>query len=151
MRTPNRGGLRLRRSDNGTIQMEPLTGVIAMSETNVIERKNMARVRYTPRVDIQERGDELVIFLDMPGVKPEDVEVNFERGELTVRAVRNLGLGEVRSLVEEFGSGEYYRAFLLSQDVAGDKIVAELKHGVLTVHLPRAEEAKPRKVAVKAV
>ena len=45
---------------------------------------------------------------------------------------------------------EYYRAFLLSQDVAGDKISAELKHGVLTVRLPRAEEAKPRKVAVKA-
>ena len=121
-----------------------------MNDTKVAERKNVARVRYTPRVDIQELPDEMVILLDMPGVKPEGVEVNFERGELTVRAEREITGHGGRSLVEEFGGGEYYRAFLLSQDVAGDRISAELKHGVLTVRLPRAEEAKPRKVAVKA-
>jgi HSP20 family protein len=121
-----------------------------MNDTKVAERKKVARVRFTPRVDIQERPDEMVILLDMPGVKPEDVEVNFERGELTVRAERDVAENGGRSLVEEFGAGEYYRAFLLSQDVAGDKISAELNHGVLTVRLPRAEEAKPRKVSVKA-
>ncbi|MGL4552590.1 MAG: Hsp20/alpha crystallin family protein [Gemmataceae bacterium] len=121
-----------------------------MNDTNVLQRKAAARVRYTPRVDIQERADEMVIRLDVPGVKPDGVEVNFERGELTVRAARDIApLGD-RPLVEEFEGGEFYRAFLLSQDVAGDKIAAELRHGVLTVRLPRAEEAKPRKVAVKA-
>jgi HSP20 family protein len=51
--------------------------------------------------------------------------------------------------VEEVEVGDYYRAFLISQDVAADKISAELKHGVLTIHLPRAEAALPRKIAVK--
>jgi len=121
-----------------------------MNDKAVLERKNFARARHTPRVDIQERDDAMVLLLDLPGVNPDGVEVHFERGELTVRAERDLPGHGGRSLVEEFGAGEYYRAFLLSQDVAGDKITAELKHGVLTVRLPRAEAAQPRKVAVKA-
>src|SRR5215204_1199979 len=110
-----------------------------MTDNGVMERKNVAKVRYTPRVDIQERSGELVLTLDMPGVKAEDVEVDFERGELTVRAARRMPEQPGQSLVEEFGEGEYHRAFLLGQDIAGDKIVAELKYGVLTVRLPRAE------------
>ncbi len=121
-----------------------------MNDNGVLERKNVARVRYTPRVDIQERAGELVLSLDVPGVKAEDVEIDFERGELTVRAARRVPASAGKSLVEEFGEGEYHRAFLLDQDIAGDKIVAELKLGVLTVRLPRAEASLPRKVAVKA-
>ena len=52
-------------------------------------------------------------------------------------------------LVEEIEAGDYYRAFLISQDVAADKISAELKCGVLTIHLPRVEAAQPRKISVK--
>jgi HSP20 family protein len=78
------------------------------------------------------------------------VDVNFERGELTVSGKRQLPADlPGRSLVEEFAAGDYYRAFLISQDVAADRITAELKHGVLTVQLPRSEAALPRKVAVK--
>jgi len=118
----------------------------------VVERKAerpAARVRFTPRVDILEKPDEMVLHLDLPGVKGEDVEVQFERGELTVKGVRHLPGQPGRSLVEEFGAGEYYRAFLISQDVAGDRITAELKDGVLTVCLPRAAAAMPRKIGVK--
>ena len=104
---------------------------------------------YTPQVDIFEVGDDMVLQLDMPGVKGEDVEVNYERGELAVRGKRNPTPRSGRALVEEFEAGDYYRAFLISQDVAADRITAELKHGVLTVRLPRHEAAKPRKVAVK--
>lgn len=109
----------------------------------------VARVRFTPRVDILERPDEMVLHLDLPGVKAEDVEVQFERGELTVKGTRHLPSLPGRSLVEEFGAGEYYRAFLISQDVAADRITAELKNGVLTVRLPRAEAARPRKIGVQ--
>jgi HSP20 family protein len=107
------------------------------------------RVVYTPQVDIFEVGDDMVLQLDMPGVKGEDVEVNYERGELAVSAKRNPTPRPGRALVEEFEAGDYYRAFLISQDVAADRITAELKHGVLTVRLPKHEAAKPRKVAVK--
>lgn len=106
--------------------------------------------RLTPRVDIKETPDAMVLLLDLPGVQADQVEVQFERGELTVRAARPLAPRPGRALVEEFDGGEYYRAFLLSQDVAGDRISADLKHGVLTVTLPRAQQALPRKISVTA-
>ncbi|MFQ3592521.1 MAG: Hsp20/alpha crystallin family protein [Gemmataceae bacterium] len=110
--------------------------------------ENMVINRLTPRVDIKETPEAMVLLLDLPGVQADNVEVQFERGELTVRASRPLASHPGRALVEEFDSSEYYRAFLLSQDVAGDRITADLKHGVLTVTLPRAQEALPRKIAV---
>jgi HSP20 family protein len=107
------------------------------------------RVTYTPAVDIVELPEGLRLMLDMPGVKPGDVEVNFERGELTVQGKRNSPECKGECLVEEVVVGDYYRAFLISQDVASDKITAELKNGVLTILLPRAEAALPRKITVK--
>jgi len=107
------------------------------------------RVTYTPQVDILELAEELVLFLDMPGVKPENVEINFERGELVVRGQREAHPRQGRPLVEEFEAGEYYRAFLISQDVASDRITAELKNGVLKVHLPKPSAAQPRRIPVQ--
>lgn len=107
------------------------------------------KLTYTPQVDILELPDELVIHLDLPGVKPEHVELDFERGELTVKARRESHAHGGRGLVEEFTSGEYSRGFLISQDIATDKIRADMKNGVLTVHLPKATAALPRRIAVK--
>jgi HSP20 family protein len=108
------------------------------------------RARFTPQVDILELPEGLVLLLDVPGVKPEDVEINFERGELTVHAKRQPLERKGQWLVEEVEFGDYYRAFLISQDVAADKISAELKNGVLTIRLPRAEASLPRRINVKA-
>jgi HSP20 family protein len=107
------------------------------------------QVMYTPPVDIVELPTELVLTLDMPGVRSQDVEINFERGELTVFGKRQPFEHKGQWLVEEIEAGDYYRAFLISQDVAADKINAELKSGVLTIHLPRVEAAQPRKISVK--
>jgi HSP20 family molecular chaperone IbpA len=100
-------------------------------------------------VDIVEFPDKLVLTLDMPGVRSQDVEINFERGELTVFGKRQPSEHKGQWLVEEIEAGDFYRAFLISQDVAADKISAELKSGVLTIHLPRVEAAQPRKITVK--
>lgn len=107
------------------------------------------RATFTPQVDILELPEGLELMLDMPGVKAEDLEINFERGELTVHGKRQPGERKGQCLVEEVGVGDYYRAFLISQDLAPDKISAELKNGVVTIHLPRAEAAKPRRISVK--
>jgi HSP20 family protein len=109
------------------------------------------RLTFTPQVDILELPSELVLQVDMPGARSEDVEVHFERGELTVHGKRQALPRSGRCLVEEFEVGDFYRAFLISQDIAADKINAELKNGVLTVHLPRAEAAQPRRISVKGV
>jgi HSP20 family protein len=107
------------------------------------------RVTYTPPADILELPEKLVIALDLPGVKPDGVEIDFERGELTVKARRESTPHEGTCLVEEFEPGDFYRAFLVSQDIAADQITAELKNGVLTVHLPRSAAAQPRRIQVK--
>ena len=129
--------------------------------TQAVTRKNGAQtqvdkgapvrrqVTYTPPVDIVELPEKLVLTIDMPGVRSQDVEINFERGELTVFGKRQLPEPKGQWLVEEIEAGDYYRAFLISQDVAADKISAELKNGVLTIHLPRVEAAQPRKISVK--
>jgi HSP20 family protein len=107
------------------------------------------RLTFTPQVDILELPEELVIQVDLPGVKADAVTINFERGELTVKASREATPRSGRSWVEEFAAGDFLRAFLISQEVAADKISAELKNGVLSVHLPKATAALPRRIAVK--
>jgi HSP20 family molecular chaperone IbpA len=126
-----------------------------MSDTAVKNRGNGAqtqvgrRITYTPQVDILEQPEGLVLYVDLPGVKSDQVEVNFERGELTVKARREPVRWPGTCLVEEFEEGDFYRAFLISQDIAADQITAELKNGVLTVRLPRSPAAQPRHIAVK--
>jgi HSP20 family molecular chaperone IbpA len=126
-----------------------------MNDTRMNESKNVARPKnepvFTPSADILEKPNELVLSLDLPGVKADAVDIHFERGELTVKASRAAREPKGRTLLTEFGAGgTFYRAFLISQEVATDRISAELKDGVLTVHLPRAEAAQPRKISLKA-
>lgn len=93
----------------------------------------------TPRIDVLERDDSVIVHADMPGVNPADVDVRFENGELSVHGRRASDRGE---------RVNFFRSFRLSEKIASDKIGAELKHGVLTLKLPKVETAKPRRIAV---
>jgi HSP20 family protein len=108
-----------------------------------------APVTFTPRADVFEAPEELRLVLDLPGVKPEDVELHFERGELTVHGKVAPAERPGALLAAEYQVGDYYRAFLIGQEVAADQISAELKHGVLTIHLPKSAAARARRIAVK--
>ncbi len=105
-------------------------------------------VLYTPRVDILETEEELTLYADVPGVKPEDVDVNFENGELVLYG-RCAPRQQAGYLLTEYGTGDYYRTFTVSEHIDAEKISAELRQGVLTVHLPKVEAVKPRKITVK--
>jgi HSP20 family protein len=124
------------------------TGVTQQNETARATQVGR-RPTYTPQVDILEQAEGLVLFIDLPGVKADSVEVHFERGELTVKARREAFRRSGACLVEEVEPGDFYRAFLISQDIATDQISAELKNGVLTVRCPRSPAALPRRIAVK--
>lgn len=104
---------------------------------------------YTPRVDILESENELVLIADLPGVKPGDVDIRFENGELSLHGHCPPRQNGVDYLLGEYGVGDFYRAFTISTDVDADRIAAELKNGVLTVHLPKSEKIKPKRIAVK--
>lgn len=105
---------------------------------------------YTPRCDIFETDDELVLCADLPGVNPADADVRFENGQLEIYARCAPRQTGVNYLAWEYGVGDYYRAFSIGEVINSDKIAAELKNGVLTVHLPKNEAAKPKRIAVKA-
>jgi HSP20 family protein len=105
-------------------------------------------VVFEPRVDIAEVDDKLLLYVDLPGVKPVDVDVRFENRELQIRGKVTPLATKPRYLLNEYGFGDYYRAFSITDDVDGDKISADLKDGVLTVHLPKAEALKQRRITV---
>jgi len=106
-------------------------------------------VTYSPRFDVWENDDELVLFGDLPGVASEDLDIHFEKGELRIYgkvAPRN----SVELLYGEYGIGDFHRSFTLSEAIDPERISAELKQGVLTVHLPKREAVKPRRIEVKS-
>lgn len=110
------------------------------------------RPRYTPPTDIYEKEDGLVLLMDMPGVDEKNVEVKLEEGVLSVLGrVEPEDCGDRRLVVQEYGVGDYMRSFTVNEAINTQKIEAELHNGVLTIFLPKAEEAKPRKIPVKAV
>jgi HSP20 family protein len=105
---------------------------------------------FTPPVDIYETEKELLLFADMPGVKPDDIELKYERGELqlTGRVKKAERLGRV--LYGEYEEGDYYRSFAIHESIDSDKIEASCKNGVVTVRLPKVERAQPRQIKVRA-
>jgi HSP20 family protein len=104
---------------------------------------------FTPRVDIIETAEELLLYADLPGVKPDDVDVRFENGELILLGRCNPRYNPADFLFNEYEVGDFYRVFTLNESIDADKISAEVKQGVLTVHLPKSEAVKPRKITVQ--
>jgi HSP20 family protein len=104
---------------------------------------------FTPRVDILENQEELLMFADLPGVRTEDLDLRYENGELVIHGRCKPRQQEGSHLAQEFGVGDFYRAFSIGEAIDAQSIRAELKRGVLTVHLPKSEEVKPRRIAVK--
>ena len=104
---------------------------------------------FTPRVDIMETDEELTLFADLPGAKQDNVDIRYEKGELHVQATCPIRQEGTDYLLNEYGVGDFYRGFTISQDIDASRIAAELKNGVLTVHLPKTEAVKPKKIQVK--
>lgn len=106
---------------------------------------------FTPAVDIFEKDDTTVILADMPGVAPDDIDVTLERQVLTLTGhIKPHAPEGYRRLSAEYREGGYTRVFTLSDAVDQKKIKADVKNGVLRLELPRAAEAKPKKITVKA-
>jgi len=106
-------------------------------------------VYFTPRVDIVETDNELTLYADLPGARPEDVDLHYEQGELTLQARCAARHPERGHLLDEYEVGDFYRAFAVGEAIDASKIGAEFKNGVLTVHLPKMERVKPRQITVR--
>jgi HSP20 family protein len=105
---------------------------------------------FLPATDIYESEDALTVVVEMPGVDKDDVAVRIEDGVLNVEG--RLDFSKYQNLVPvytEYNIGNYARSFRLSAKIDQSKIAAEMNDGVLSLLLPKVEEAKPRTIQVK--
>ena len=106
--------------------------------------------RYMP-MDAYRRGDQVVVAFDLPGVSPETIDLTVEKNVVTVRAERSWQPAEGDQVIlHERPQGEFTRRLFVGEGLALDHIEARYEHGVLTLTVPVAEQAKPRKVSVTA-
>ena len=119
------------------------------TEQQLPETRDTSRF-LVPAVDIYETEDALHVIADVPGVREEDLDIRVEDRVLTISGKPSLGTGE-DLLMQEFELMPYFRQFRLGDDVDQEKIEAKLQHGVLTLHLPKADQAKPKKIKVQGL
>ncbi len=107
--------------------------------------------QWIPRVDIKEEQDRFLILADLPGVDPAAIEVNMDRGVLSIRGERRAeekSEGERYSRVER-AHGVFYRRFALPESANPDGISATGRHGVLEIAIPKRPETTPRRINVQ--
>jgi HSP20 family protein len=127
----------------------------ALEATNGNGTNGAAQQYWVPMLDAWENENAFVVQLDLPGVSQEQVDITFERNTLTVQGSRTAPIqppakGELKVFFAERPYGTFTRTLRFPQYVASDRISADFANGVLTVTLPKAEEAKTRKIAIKA-
>jgi len=111
------------------------------------ETRTLGRVM-TPAVDIFESEDKITLVADMPGVNNDGLDISLEKGILTLNAEVSIE-SRGKALLREFSGANYYRQFKISEHIDADKTTAELKNGVLTLDIPKAESAKPKKIEIR--
>jgi HSP20 family protein len=105
---------------------------------------------WAPALDVQEDKDKFTVRVELPGLKREDIDVSLQEGALVIsgeRQAEKISEGTEVHRQERF-YGKFQRALTLPEPVAADKVKADYKDGVLTVTLPKTEEAKPKKIDV---
>lgn len=111
---------------------------------------NTGRTNFMP-VDAYRKDDRFLLHIDLPGIDPDSIDLEVEKNTLTVNAQRPWSREEgVSVLMHERPQGTFSRQFLLGDALDTDRIEAGYDHGVLTIVIPVAEQAKPRKIAVGA-
>jgi HSP20 family protein len=105
---------------------------------------------WAPSVDIYETEHELVVKADLPDVKPEELDIRVENNILTIRGERKFekSVNESNYLRVERSYGSFARSFSLANTVNSEAIKADYKNGVLTLSIPKREEAKPKQIKV---
>jgi len=113
------------------------------------EEKTVPARYYVPNADIFETVDALTLVLEMPGVDKDDIEIGLHDDVLTIEGHINFSKYEsMQPVYTEYNVGHYTRKFSVGRKIDQDKITAEIEDGVLTLLLPKAEEAKPRQIKI---
>jgi HSP20 family protein len=120
------------------------------SNVSTVANPGGSPVCHTPPIDIHEGAEGLVLEADLPGVTEGQLSIQLEDNVLSLFARTSAPAPEgARVIHEEYRPGDFYRSFILSDEVERSKISAELKNGVLRLNLPKAERAKTRRIEIK--
>lgn len=104
-----------------------------------------------PPVDIIEDREGITLRADLPGVGKEDLSIGVDGDTMTLEATVKLGEpAQMEPLYAEVRVAQYRRSFVLGADLDSEKVEANMKNGVLTIRLPKREQAKPRRISVRA-
>ncbi len=111
---------------------------------------NVVTSQWAPRVDIKEEAERFVIYADIPGVEPKDIEIHMDKGMLTLKGER---VSEANGETDRFSRvervhGTFYRRFALPDSANAEGIAATGKHGVLEISIPKKPETTPRRIQV---
>ncbi|SFI51904.1 Hsp20/alpha crystallin family protein [Nitrosomonas sp. Nm34] len=117
---------------------------------DVSRESSSATAEWVPSVDIKEETDKFVLLADLPGVKPEEIDVSMENGVLTIKGEKRT---EAKTEKEGYKRvertyGSFYRRFSLPDTANSDAISAVSKHGVLEIVIPKRESVQPKKINV---
>jgi HSP20 family protein len=105
---------------------------------------------YIPPFDVYEDDNEILLSGDLPGVTPDQLDIRFENRELTIHGNVSARMTDKTCLSSEYGIGDFHREFTMGEHIDAERITAEMKNGVLTLHLPKLSRIKPRKITVTA-
>ena len=116
------------------------------------DQSNVVTSQWAPRVDIREEDKRFVIFADIPGVDPKDIEVNMDKGILTIKGDRaSESMTESGQFTRvERSSGTFYRRFALPDSADAENISASGKNGVLEISIPKKAETTPRRITINS-
>src|SRR5438093_6187591 len=123
-----------------------------LRRTNGHGREEITLADWMPLADITEDEKEYLITAELPELKKDDVKVTVENGVLIISGERKFEKEEKKKKYHrvERGYGTFMRSFALPDDADGNKVKAEFKSGVLTVHVPKSEQAKPKQTELEA-
>lgn len=127
--------------------------LFSFTEPRIAVRNGAAQTRFVPAVDVVEERDAILVTAELPGFKPEEVKIDFEKNVLTLsgeRKIEKKSEEKVGFRRIERSHGAFARSFVLPDTVDGEKIEASLDSGLLTVRVPKRPSAEPRKIQIKA-
>ncbi len=127
------------------------TEMTKRTEQEVATPTAESQYTFTPKVDIWETSDAVHLEVELPGVEEKSVDVKLEEGVLTILGrVTPADLSGYTRTYAEYETGNFERAFRITDEIDEEKIEATLKHGLLHLVLPKREAAKPRRIKVAA-
>lgn len=127
----------------------PTTHPMTRKDEEKMTRNLRGRAVATPPVDIYENEREYLLHADLPGVKSEQLQIRLDNGELTLEATWSVDeVKDASPVVREYVPTDYRRTFILPDSVDANAVTAELKNGLLTIHLPKSEASRPRTIQI---